>query len=94
MREGHKDQHLVAGFFNNLKHDIQAVADIELQNLPSIRIDRASANLQELVDLCCCVDRTDLFARCLYQHLVLDLGVVLRLLRGKRRFALNEGNLR
>jgi hypothetical protein len=49
--EGHEHQHLVAGLLNNLKDSVQAVANVELQNLSSIRIDRTSADLQQLVDM-------------------------------------------
>ena len=89
MRERHKDQHLVAGLLDDFQHGVQSVADVELQDLSTIRIDRTSADLQELVDLNRCVDRADLFAICFKQHLSLKLLIVLRLLRGERRVTIH-----
>jgi hypothetical protein len=49
----------VAGLFNNLQHGVQPVANVELKNLSSIRIDRTSADLQQLVDIYSSVDSSD-----------------------------------
>ena len=94
MRERHEDQHLTGGFLNDFQHGVDAVADVELQHLTSVRVDRASANLEQLVDACSGVDRADLFAPSFDQHLALKLLVILHLLRGERRFALGVGHFR
>ena len=44
--EGYEHQHLVARLFDHLKNNVQPVANVELNDLASIRIDRTTADLE------------------------------------------------
>ena len=93
MGEWHEDQHLVRGFLDDFQHHVKSVGYIELYDFSSIRIDRTTTNLEQLVNLNRCVDCANLFSASLNQHLVLELQVVLLLLRCERCLAFNERNL-
>ena len=91
--EGDEHQHLVAGLLDDLQHGVEAVGDVELQHRAIIRVDCTSADLEQLVQLGRRVDRADLLPISLDEHLALQQGVVFALLRRKRRFALDVGDL-
>jgi len=92
MGERYEDQHLVACLLDDFQHHVQAVGHVELKHLTSIRIDRTSADLEQLVEFGRSVDRADLFAAGFEQQLVLKLGIIFALLRGEWRFALDVRN--
>ena len=87
MPKRHEHQYLVRGPVNDVQQLGQPRLHVELHHFPSVGVDRALANLKQLVEHARSVGRGNLLAGCKGHHLLFDGVVILLLLRGQRHFA-------
>ena len=90
----HEHQHLVGRLVDDLAQHVVPVLDVELQGVAIVGVDRAAGNLQQLVGLHGCVDRSDFLVSCLKQHLLTKLLVIQLLLWGQLYTTLGVDQIR
>ena len=84
----------MACLLDHFLHYVESARHIELHHRTAVAVHRTAGNLKQLVHARGGIDRADLLARCLKQHLIFQLLVVFALCRRKRRFTLHVRDIR